>query len=333
VPAPLEPVFVGFLFFAGLSIGSFLNVVIARVPEGLSVVSPRSRCPKCEQPIAWYDNVPVVSWLVLRGKCRGCGTPISPRYLLVELLTGLLFLAAWARFGWDWPLVLALVLLTFLIPLTFIDAERWILPFELTLPGIAFGLLVRIPLGLSPVLGGLKGAVLGYLVFRALEFFGWLAFRKEALGAGDKFLMALIGAFLSWRALLAVVFLSSLQGALFGLARLWLTGRAGPTAPEASADPQAPPPPEPAPPKMSWAFLAPGLSFGRRLLLVPYSVLLQNIPDDPVDEGGEEVEWTPEATNLPFGPWLAAAALEWLLLGPVMVDLLPVGPVRTVMGF
>ncbi|NRD68193.1 prepilin peptidase, partial [Corallococcus exiguus] len=135
-PGWAEPLFILFLFILGLCFGSFLNVVIARVPEGLSIVRPGSRCPKCGHMLAWYENIPVLSWLGLRGKCRGCGMPISPRYVLVELLTGLLFLACLKRFDWTYELVPALVLVFLLVPLTFIDLEHWILPFSLTLPGI-----------------------------------------------------------------------------------------------------------------------------------------------------------------------------------------------------
>jgi leader peptidase (prepilin peptidase) / N-methyltransferase len=135
----------------GLCIGSFLNVVIGRLPNDESVVRPRSRCPKCGHQLPWYENIPVVSWVMLRGKCSSCKTPISPRYVLVELLTGTLFVACIPRFGFDWQLVSALTFLTFLIPLIFIDAEHWILPFELTLPGIAFGILLAIPRGSEAV--------------------------------------------------------------------------------------------------------------------------------------------------------------------------------------
>ncbi|MGZ3460517.1 MAG: prepilin peptidase, partial [Archangium sp.] len=109
----------------GLLFGSFLNVVIARVPAGESIVRPRSRCPRCGHQLAWYENIPVLSWLALRGRCSSCGQPISWRYPLIELLTAALFLACQRRFGWSPELVSALVLVLVLVPLSFIDLEHW----------------------------------------------------------------------------------------------------------------------------------------------------------------------------------------------------------------
>lgn len=327
--SPLAAVWLAIL---GLCVGSFLNVVIARLPFDESIVHPRSRCPKCGRQLPWYENIPVFSWLMLRGRCKGCGQPISARYVIVELLTGVLFLACLARFGWNYPLAPALLFVTILIPLVFIDAEHWILPFELTIPGIVLGVLMAIPMGTQRLIGALLGAAIGYLAFRAMEFFGWLAFRKEALGAGDKFLVAMAGAFLTHQALLGLVLLSSVQGASFGSLRLWLTGRAGPKSEATSSEP---PPTAPSgegtqteeelsgEPTMTWAFLAPGLSVGKRLMLLPYSLFWQAIPDEPKDEAGDEIEWVPGETNLPFGPWIGLAALELLLLGPLLFEYFP----------
>jgi leader peptidase (prepilin peptidase)/N-methyltransferase len=218
----------------GLAVGSFLNVVIARVPRGQSIVRPGSRCPKCGHVLAWYENVPILSWLALRGRCRGCGAPISPRYLFVELLTGLLFVGCLQRFGWSYELVPALAMVTLLIPLTFIDLEHWLLPFALTLPGIGLGVALSIPLGGERLLESAIGAAVGFGAFWLLEVIGEKVFKKEALGGGDKFLLAMIAAFLTYRALLGVILLSSIQGAVVGVALLALRGRAGP-APESEA--------------------------------------------------------------------------------------------------
>lgn len=311
----------------GLVFGSFLNVVIARVPEGLSIAKPRSRCPKCGHVLPWYENIPVLSWVLLGAKCSSCKAPISARYVAVELLTGALFVLALQRFGWTTELLRATLCVLLLVPLVFIDAEHWVLPFELTLPGIATGILSAALLGSDAVQGAVLGAATGFLAFRLMEYLGWLGFRKEALGAGDKYLLALIGAFLGVKALLMVSFLSSLQGSAFGIARLLTTGRAGP----AGAPAEGPPPAELPEPTMTWEFLKPNLSLGRRLLLLPYSLFLQNIPDDPLDApGAEETDapapWVPGTTNLPFGPWLGLAALEVMLLGPQLGQLLaPLG--------
>ncbi|TSC32261.1 A24 family peptidase [Corallococcus sp. Z5C101001] len=372
-PGWAEPLFILFLFFLGLCIGSFLNVVIARVPEGLSIVRPGSRCPKCGHVLSWYENIPVLSWLGLRGRCRGCAMPISPRYVLVELLTGLLFLACLKRFDWTYALVPALVLVFLLVPLTFIDLEHWILPFSLTLPGIAAGVLLAIPRGSGAVVQAVVGAAVGFGAFRLMEYVGWRLFKREALGGGDKFLVALLGAFLGWHSLLGILFFSSLQGSIVGVALLALTGRAGPRGaaeqtgekgaesapPEVHAEARAAEAPPPGagigdaqrahPPQgpdadapvtptvaatpegeeeepestMTWDFTKPGLPLWKRVLLVPWCLVFQPIPDAPLDETGEEEEWVPGPTNIPFGPWLALAGLEVMLLGPWLARVLP----------
>lgn len=364
----LGPLLAAWLFALGLAVGSFLNVVIARVPHSQSIVRPRSRCPKCGHQLSWYENIPVVSWLALRGRCRGCKAPISPRYILVELLTGLLFLACLRRFDWTYALVPALVLVTLLVPLTFIDLEHWILPFSLTVPGTVAGVVLAAPLGLERVRDAALGAAVGFLAFRLMEYLGWKLFKKEALGGGDKFLVALLGAFLTWKSLLGIIFFSSLQGAVVGLLMLLFTGRAGPAeeseAPQPTPTPtgsdaqgvQAPPaetqtvqagsallpeqgtsaqvPSETPPPEseeaeepeltMTWEFAQPGLPLWKRLVLVPYCLLFQPIPDAPLDEEGEEVDdWVPGPTNIPFGPWLSLAGLEVMLLAPWLASVLP----------
>jgi leader peptidase (prepilin peptidase)/N-methyltransferase len=216
----------------GLVIGSFLNVVIWRLPREESLVKPGSHCPSCERPLRWFENIPLFSWLALRGKCRTCKAKISVRYPMVEVLTALLFLACLVRFDWTWDLARALMLVVLLIPLTFIDLEHWLLPFALTLPGIALGILLSVPGGLEQVRDAAIGAGVGFLGFWAMEWAGAKVFKKEALGGGDKYLLALIGAFLTFRPLLGVVFLSSLEGAVVGIALLAIRGRAGPQAKE-----------------------------------------------------------------------------------------------------
>ena len=310
----------------GLSIGSFLNVVIARLPNDESVVRPRSKCPKCGHQLPWYENIPVISWLALRGKCSGCKAPISPRYILVELLTGTLFVAASARFGFDWPLVSALTFFTFVIPLIFIDAEYWILPFELTLPALAAGLLLAIPQGKEAFITALIGAIAAFLTFRIMEFAGWAVTGREALGAGDKYLLAVIGAQVGWRSLLGVILFSSLQGSVVGIIRMRMTGRAGPepepqVKPEGTAEAVAdeePPQREPFTPE----FLKPGLPFWKRLVFIPYTIFLQDIPDSPPPDEttGEIPDWEPQANNIPFGPWIGLAGIEVMLLGPWIVE-------------
>ncbi|MCP3143994.1 prepilin peptidase [Pyxidicoccus xibeiensis] len=322
----VEGFFAAWLFVTGLVVGSFLNVVIARVPLEQSIVRPRSRCPKCGHVLAWYENIPLVSWMALRARCRGCATPISIRYPLVELLTGLLWFACLRRFGWTYELAPALVLVTLLVPLTFIDLDHWILPRSITVSGMFAGLVLAWPRGLDAFWDAVWGLVVGFLAFRLMEYVGWKFFKKEALGAGDKYLVAMLGAFLSWRALLGILLFASLQGAVVGILMLALTGRAGPRGeategPEGS-DGEAPAGEEP-PLTMTWEFTKPGLPLWQRLLLVPVCLLLQPIPDAPLDEEGEEEDWVPDRTSIPFGPWLALAGLEVLLLGPWLSRVLP----------
>lgn len=301
-PQAVEGAAVTLVFVMGLLFGSFLNVVIARVPAGESIVHPRSRCPRCGHQLAWYENIPVLSWLALRARCSSCGLPISWRYPLIELLTALLFLACQRRFGWTPELVAALVMVLLLVPLSFIDLEHWILPHELTWPGIAAGVVLSVPMGWGRVQDSLIGAVVGFLVFWGMEWLGEKIFKKEALGAGDKDLLALIGAFLTWKPLLAVIFLSSLQGAVVGSLLLLVRGRAGPA-----------PDPEPGPESTSVPPATP-----------PVTETPQVAEGPATENEEEEDDWEPGPTSIPFGPWLSLAALEVMLLGPLLREVLPV---------
>ncbi len=306
-PQALEGAAVTLVVIMGLLFGSFLNVVIARVPHGQSIVSPRSRCPKCGHQLAWYENIPVLSWLALRGRCSSCGLPISWRYPAIELLTALLFLACQRRFGWSPEFVSGLILVLLLVSLSFIDLEHWILPHELTLPGIAAGLALSIPLGLERVRDAAIGAVAAFLIFWGMEWLGEKIFKKEALGGGDKYLLALIGSFLTWKALLGVIFLSSLQGAVVGSVMLLIHGRAGPAPePEVPGAPATETPPDPGTPPAG----------------EPAATPEQAQAGSEEDE--EEDDWVPGPTNIPFGPWLSLAALEVMLLGPWLSTVLPV---------
>jgi len=313
------------LVVMGLLFGSFLNVVIARVPEGQSIVRPRSRCPRCGRQLSWFENIPVLSWLALRGRCRGCHEPISWRYPLIELLTAALFFACQRRFGWTPELVLGLVFVLLLVPLSFIDLEHWILPYELTLPGIGAGLVLSATLGMPRLIDSAIGAAAGFLVFWAMEWVGQKIFKKEALGAGDKDLLALIGAFLSWKALLGVIFLSSLQGAVVGSVMLLIYGRAGPAPEEEPAAEAAPPPAEapatPAPvsePVPASEPLAVAEPHGE----APAPGGEGEAREDQAEDEDED-DWVPGPTNIPFGPWLSVAALEVMLLGPWLSSVLP----------
>jgi len=200
----------------GLLIGSFLNVCIYRLPLGQSLVSPPSRCTACGYSLRWYDNIPIVSWVMLAGRCRQCRAPISVQYPVVELVTGVLFAVVAVVTPLGPLLVSRLLLVCILVTLFGIDLEHQILPNTITLPGIAAGLLFSLagPPGLkAAVIGTLLGA--GVLYGIAWGYF--LARREEGLGMGDVKMLAMIGAFLGWKAVLVTLLLSSFSGALVGV--------------------------------------------------------------------------------------------------------------------
>ncbi|HUJ95261.1 MAG TPA: prepilin peptidase [Terriglobales bacterium] len=229
------------IFVLGLAFGSFLNVCIYRLPRGLSVVFPRSACPQCEHSIALYDNIPVFSWLILRGRCRHCHAPISPRYLLIEVLTGALFLACYAHFGLTIATLKYLVFGFLLLGLIFTDAETHLLPDEMTLPGLALGVAFSqvVPVNdlassllpglfsfpVSPevswrslsLVDSLLGAAVGSSFIYGIGA-AYLRLRGiEGMGFGDVKLMAMVGAFLGTKLTIFTLFAGSITGSLFGL--------------------------------------------------------------------------------------------------------------------
>jgi len=232
------------VFLFGLTFGSFLNVCIYRMPRGLSVVAPRSACPGCAKLIAFYDNIPVLSWLILGGRCRGCRTPISPRYAAVELLTALLWIGCYAQFGLSLALVKWAAFSFLLLWLVFTDAETMLLPDLLTLPGLALGLvfalfvpvndlvsrlapgMVQIPLSsdVSSHLWSLADAILGALAGAGFIYgVGEIYYRVrgvEGMGFGDVKLMGMIGAFLGLKLTIFTIFAASIAGSLFGLSTM-----------------------------------------------------------------------------------------------------------------
>lgn len=219
----------------GLILGSFFNVCIHRIPRRQSIVAPPSHCPNCRKRIAFYDNIPVLSWLLLRGRCRHCRTPISPRYLLVELLTGALFVAAWARFGPTWELLRALLLVSLLVVLALIDLEHFIIPFRLSIPGLVLALGTALLPGLDH-LDALWGALAG----GGFVLAAWLLWRyvlaglfrkmgvdqKEGMGGGDLPFAAMIGGFLGLGRVAVALFAAVLLGVAVGLVLRW-AGRTG----------------------------------------------------------------------------------------------------------
>lgn len=209
-----------FLFIFGVVIGSFLNVLIYRVPRGRSIVRPPSSCPTCGARIRSRDNVPVLSYLLLRGKCRDCGAGISPRYPAVELLCGLLPLAVYWRFGLGPELAVLVPLAYVLVVLSFIDLDERILPDRITLPGIVVGLVVAPLAGITTIGSSLIGAAVGGGALFLIGLLGEAMFRKESMGGGDVKLAAMLGAFIGWRAVIVGLFAAFLLGAVVGVGQM-----------------------------------------------------------------------------------------------------------------
>jgi leader peptidase (prepilin peptidase)/N-methyltransferase len=237
----VDPIFAVTIFALGLAFGSFLNVCIYRLPLGKSVVAPRSACPNCEKLIPLSDNLPVLSWLILGGKCRNCKQPISPRYLIVELITGMMFLGCYAHFGLTLLMLKCIVLGYLLLGLIFTDAETKLLPDALTLPGIVLGIvfsvfvpvddlasrilpgMVSLPVSgeLSWRLWSLADAILGAAVGSSFLYGAAAIYLRargvEGMGFGDVKLMAMIGAFLGAKLTVLTIFAASLAGSFFGI--------------------------------------------------------------------------------------------------------------------
>jgi leader peptidase (prepilin peptidase)/N-methyltransferase len=206
-----------YLFLVGLVVGSFLNVCIYRIPLKQSLLRPRSHCPSCNQMIRWYQNIPLFSYLVLRGRCSNCKTKISPVYPFVELITAVLFVMLWRFFGPTIPFLIYIVFSCIMIVLIFIDFYHQILPHRITFPGIVLGFASSfVNPYVKPIESALGILVGGLLPLLVLIVYKWIR-KKEGLGHGDVFMLALIGAFLGWRQVLVVLFLSSLVGSLIGL--------------------------------------------------------------------------------------------------------------------
>ena len=226
-------------FLFGIVIGSFLNVCISRIPEGLSIVAPGSRCPRCLTPIKTYDNVPILGWLWLRGKCRACALPISPMYPLIELTTGLLFVACYLSFGLSVETFKWLVFVCLIIILTITDLRVRLLPDAINGPGFLAGLIfawfvppgdgtaillnVRLfhgalPEGAIGVLDALLGAAFGSLFLWGAAALYKVVRGREGMGFGDVKMMAMVGAFLGLRGSFITILLGTLLGSVLGLA-------------------------------------------------------------------------------------------------------------------
>lgn len=230
----------------GLLVGSFLNVVVHRLPIMMdrewraqcaqlngqdtpseapySLVSPRSACPHCGHAIAWYENIPLLSYALQKGRCRQCGARISWRYPLLEGITGLMTLFTVWHFGPGWQAAMAVLLVWGLLALTFIDLETQLLPDSLTLPLLWIGLLANVQGLFVPLAEAVVGAVAGYLALRLVYHAFKLVTGKEGMGFGDFKLLAMLGAWMGWKVLPLIILLSSLVGAVVGIALILFSG-------------------------------------------------------------------------------------------------------------
>lgn len=223
-----DPVILIVVFWFGISFGSFLNVLIYRLPAGKSLIRPPSKCPHCESRIKFYDNIPIISYIILGGKCRRCKKSISLRYPFIEILSGLLTVYAIYSFGFSVKGIEAVLLSLAFLAIFFIDLDHTIIPDVFTIPGILIGLA----LGFLPgaIVGwqqSLIGIAVGAGAFILVGIMGRIIFKKEALGFGDVKYAAMVGAFLGWKYLLLMLIIASFLGSIIGIAIIYLGGKKG----------------------------------------------------------------------------------------------------------
>ncbi len=313
---PLETFLIIVAFVFGCVWGSFFNVAIYRLPRQMSVIKPGSHCFSCDAPIAWYDNIPLISWLVLRGKCRHCGAPFSFRYFVVELVSGLLFMCVMMKYvniitwkGHAFPAVVAVVLHWLMaggfVVLTFIDLDHKIIPDGVTLPGMALGLIASFAIPTlvaryppnppdtshwQGLLQGVIGLAVGGGIIYVIAVVGKAVFKKEAMGGGDLKLMAMIGAFMGWQLVLLVLLLSAFSGAIVGV-----------------------------------TLIVVGQVRGAKLIK-PLKHIVNNDPDERAREKAQKqideiVEnQTAWSSQIPFGPYIVLGALIAFFFGPDLID-------------
>lgn len=303
IPPQLHTFFVAVSFVLGAMVGSFCNVCICRWPAGESVIRPRSRCPKCQNGIAWYDNIPIVSWLLLGAKCRHCGAPISWQYPVVEGLTGALFLAVYARFGLSLATPVYMALCAGLVIVTFVDLREWIIPNEVTFPGIFAGLALSLAgmafpegsqLRVVSFWDALGGAALGGAILYLLDRITLLVLKKPGMGFGDVKLLAMIGAFLGWVGVLGTLMLACILGSAVGLSLIAVSkARRSGHDQEHGRD--------------AHATQAEDAEHGRDA---------HATQAEDADAGDEILR----GHYIPFGPYLALAGLIYMFIGPELIE-------------
>lgn len=211
------------LILIGLALGSFLNVCIYRIPLKKSILSPSSLCPNCGAKIRAWDNIPLLSFILLKGKCRKCRSKISLQYPLVEFLTSALIVITYLRFGLGWEFVGKSILSLLLIVIFFIDLKHRIIPDMMTIPGIALGLFFSFFVKSPSVVNALIGILVGGILFYLSAVTGELLFKKESMGGGDIKLAMMLGAFLGWQKILLVFLISALLGTIVGTSALFFS--------------------------------------------------------------------------------------------------------------
>ncbi|MBI2423277.1 MAG: prepilin peptidase [Candidatus Hydrogenedentes bacterium] len=283
--APLHNFFLIVSFVFGALVGSFANVCIGRWPHGESVISPRSRCPKCKSLIAWHDNIPMLSWLLLRARCRNCGLPISWQYPAVEFITGLLFLLVFWRFGFAAASPIYMGICAALVIVTFQDLTDWTIPNEITFPGIFLGpacalIGMTMPetsgLRVTDPLDALAGLFLGGAILYSLDRITVLLLKKPGMGFGDVKLLAMLGAFLGWWGVLFIVMFASIIGTIAGGLTIFYFRNKADSPGEETAE------------------------------------------SDTREEDADGISL--QGHYLPFGPYLALAGLLYLFVGPEMIQ-------------
>jgi leader peptidase (prepilin peptidase)/N-methyltransferase len=214
-----------YIFFIGMCVGSFLNVCIYRLPAGKSIVRPASACPACGTVIRWYDNIPLISYIILRGRCRSCKAQISIRYPIIELLCGLFATITWMHYGYGLPALIYFILIAALLVITFIDIDHRIIPDIISLPGLPLGFLASFILPQLKWSDSLIGIAAGGGSLLAVAWGYQLITGKDGMGGGDIKLLAMEGAFLGWKGVLFIVMASSLIGTAVGIFMMLRSGK------------------------------------------------------------------------------------------------------------
>jgi leader peptidase (prepilin peptidase)/N-methyltransferase len=209
----------------GLCVGSFLNVCIYRIPLSKSIAFPGSSCTNCSSSIRFYDNIPVLSFIWLKGKCRKCGYLISLRYPMVEITTSLIFLSLFLNFGFSFELIIYFIFFSFLIIIIFIDIDHQIIPNIITLPGIIFFLCTSFFTSSITFIQSLSGIIAGGGILYIVALTYYLFTKKEGMGGGDIKLLAMIGAFVGWKGVVFTIFIASFSGTIAGILIILIKGQ------------------------------------------------------------------------------------------------------------